>query len=122
MSKGFNLLYSLTESLSKETRGTGSWLEQGLFTYDKADDIAKQITGRYGIWDSVVNMVAENPFKTAYVAGTTPLAIWGKTSWAIQGKNFWNSIGLVKSAKNMTSLADATATVGFLNSDRYFKL
>ena len=108
--------------MSKETRGTGSWLEQGIFTYDKADDIAKQITGRYGIWDSVVNMVAENPFKTAYVTGTVPLAVWGKAGWAIQGKSFWNSIGLVKSAKNMTSLADATATVGFLNSGKYFQL
>lgn len=89
-----DLLWSLTESESKE------WV--GVFSYDKARDWINMSTDNYGFRDWVWSMVASNPAQTAYIAGSSYFAVFGKAQWSMK----WGQmIGLTKNAKWATSMA-----------------
>ena len=91
-----DLLWSLTESESKEW-----WV--GIFHYDKARDWVNMSTNDYGFRDWVWSMVASNPAQTAYIAGSTYFAVFGKAQWATNsGKLMW----ITKTSKWYVSMAE----------------
>ena len=75
-----DLLWSLTESETKE------WV--WLFSYDKPRDWINMSTDNYWFRDAAWSMVASNPAQTAYVAGSTYFAVFGKGQRAVK----WHSM------------------------------
>lgn len=90
-----DLLWSLTESETKE------WV--WLFSYDKPRDWINMSTDNYGFRDAAWAMVASNPAQTAYIAGSSYFAVFGKAKWATSsGKFLW----ITKNSKWYVSMAD----------------
>ena len=88
-----DLLWSLTESESKEW-----WV--GVFHYDKARDWVDRSTGDFWFWDWVRSMVASNPAQTAYIAGSSYFAVFGKAQYAVKWHGFWGSLWRMTTTAN----------------------
>lgn len=106
--KEVDALWSMSSSLSKDAN-----LRWQIFSYDKAEDWIWKATGQFGFFDSLTELIAENPWKTAYIAWTSALSVFGKLSWAVKGKSVWNSVRLVKDSKNLISTADAIKDIWY---------
>lgn len=86
-----DLLRADTESISRE------WAESRrqnyIFTYDRARDWVNMASDNYWFRDQVRYMTMSNPAKTAYVAGSSYFAVFGKAQWAVKWKSvlgsFW---------------------------------
>ena len=73
-----DLLWSMTASRSKAE----SWL----FHYDKARDWINQSTWNFWFANSLWQMVAQNPAKTAYICGSMYFAVAGKWAYAMDAE------------------------------------